>query len=239
MAQFTSAERINAAFKQVFKVLGSSNTDDALGKRWYEELYSSKANVLQRHIWTDSATITYCPLLADAQALALANPTILEDYSVTPLVLTMDTTSNGRLWIARATPGDETSDIIGDWIQPNDFPNPAGQPSNGFAIQLFDGADNPITATEGAWVPYYPLGAIILGNGQTVGSGELAAYIPPLKASVFRYIGTFGGGGGTPVDLDNVVTAEMEVQSLDTTLYSGNHIRMVVIDNSGNVVVSS
>lgn len=236
MAQFSTAERINAAFKQVFKVLGSSNTDDAMGKRWYEELYSSKANVLQRHIWTDSAIFTYCALLAEAQALAAANPAVIEDDSLGHITLTQDTTSNGRLWIARATPGDESSDILGDWIQPNDFPNAAGQPSNGFAMQLFDGAGTPITATEGAWVPYYPLGAIILANGQTVGSGELAAYTPPLKVAVFRYIGVFGGGGGTPVNFDDIVTAELEIQNLDNTLYIGNRVRMVVVDSSGNVV---
>lgn len=234
MAQFSQAERINAAFKQVFKILGSSNTDDAMGKRWYEELYSSKANVLPRHIWSDADVITYSPLLADAQALAAANPTVIEDCSTAPLVLTQDMTSNGRLWIARKIPGDENSEILGNWLQPNDFPNPAGQPSNGFAVQLFDGADNPITATEGAWVPYYPLGAIILANGQTIGSGELAGYVPPIKAAMFRYIGETGGGGAGAFDA--IITGEAEVQNLDSMLYTGNLFSFVVVDDNGNVV---
>jgi hypothetical protein len=214
MAQFTTAERINAAFKQVFRILGTSNTDDAMGKRWYEELYSSVNTILPRHFWADGAQITFCSTLAQAQILAATKPTIISDRSVARITLTKDMTSNGRLWIARVTPGDENSDILGDWIQPNDFPDLAGQPSNGFSCVLYDGAGSIITATEGAWVPYYPLGAIILGNGQAVGQGELAAYIEPLSIAVFRYIGTKGttpvpsaaGGGVSSFVRDEVVT---------------------------------
>lgn len=199
MAQFTTAERVNAAFKQVFRILGSSNTDDALGKRWYEELYSSIGTILPRHYWGDGSLIPYCPLLSDAQAFAAANPTVVSDCSqpASIITLTKDMTSNGRLWIARTTPGDENSAILGDWVQPNDFPNPSGQPSNGFACMLYDGAGAVITATEGAWVPYYPLGAVILGNGQIVGQGELAGYVEPLKVGIFRYVGVKGSSGTT------------------------------------------
>jgi len=196
MAQFTTAERVNAAFKQVFRILGSSNTDDAMGKRWYEELYTSIGTILPRHYWADAAEITFCSTLLQARALAAAKPAVVEDRSqlASIITLTLDMTSNGRPWIARDTPGDENSAIIGDWIQPNDYPDAAGQPSNGFSCVLYDGTGAVITATEGAWVPSYPLGAIVLGNGQAVGQGELAAYVAPLKVGVFRYVGLKGSG---------------------------------------------
>ena len=196
MAQFTTAERVNAAFKQVFRILGSSNTDDAMGKRWYEELYTSIGTILPRHYWADAAEITFCSTLLQARALAAAKPAVVEDRSQpgTIITLTLDMTSNGRLWIARETPGDENSAILGDWLQPNDFPDAAGQPSNGFSCVLYDGTGAVITATEGAWVPSYPLGAIVLANGQGVGQGELAAYVAPLKVGVFRYVGLKGSG---------------------------------------------
>jgi hypothetical protein len=217
MAQFTSVERINAAFKQVFRILGSSNTDDAMGKRWYEELYSSIGTILPRHVWSEASEISFCSSLLQARALAAAKPAVVEDRSqpATTITLTLDMTSNGRLWVARDTPGDENSAILGDWIQPNDFPDAAGQPSNGFSCVLMDGTNTVITATEGAWVPFYPLGAIILANGQAVGQGDLAAYVAPLKVAVFRYVGLKGTGTTAPPSAASFVRDEDPVIVVD------------------------
>lgn len=202
MADFSLDEKLNAAFKLVFDRLGTSNTSDATGKRVFEEKYSSKSTILPRLAMADAGGIPYCALLADARAAAMNLPTVIEDFSIVPTILTLDMTSNGRLWLAREVPGEEDSALLAPFLDPADYPNVAGEPSNGFALRLVDANGVEISPTVGAWSVRYSLGAIILADGQTVGEGELAGCVSPLEAYWFRYIGRTGFGEGSMANLD-------------------------------------
>lgn len=208
MANLTDAEKLNLAFKMVFGIQGTSNTNDSTGLDWYEERYGWRPFLLNDDLYVD--TVPFATNATEADNAALNNPSIVEKRTIelSPVIGT-----NNRAWVAYQTPGDETSGIYGDWLIPQIF-------GKGYAIKLYqdDGTGTApgveITTTQGAWVPSYKMGFIILGTGHTaIDEG----WAQPLWVVAYRYIGSVGitGGtipglnldaaynGGTSIDIDN------------------------------------
>lgn len=194
MADFSTAEKINLLLKMVYGIQGTSNTDDANGMKWFNEQYSWQPFVRNQDII--AATIPTALTSTAADAAVAANPTIIEKRDIT---LSPVAGSNGRAWIAYKTYGDSTSGIYDDWLIPQVF-------GAGYAMRLFKdngsgGIGTEITTTEGAWVPAYKLGAIILASGYTASD---LGWATNLHAQVYRYIGTKGmTGANAHVTLDD------------------------------------
>ena len=193
MAELTSNEKLELAFKMVFGVQGTSNTTDASGLAWYEEKYGWRPFLLNQDLYVEEVPYTTTTLEADAAVTA--NPSMIEKVTIK---LTKVVGTNDRAWVAYETPGDDSSDILGDWLIPQIF-------GKGYAMKLFQ--DNgsgtapgtEITTTQGAWVPSYKMGFIVLGTGHTATN---EGWTQPLWATVYRYIGVRGLTGGTIPGLD-------------------------------------
>lgn len=193
MADFTQVEKINIVMKLVFGIQGTSNTDDSLKLSWYEEQYPREVFIQNDEIFVE--TIPGAAALGDADTNA-TNYSFIEKREIK---LTQVPLTNGRAWGAFSTYGNTSSSLYGDWFQPQIF-------GKGYAMRLFQ--DNgggaigtEITTTEGAWIPAYKLGFIVLGDGHTASD---KGWTTPLWARVYRYIGDKGIAGSTAhVDLDN------------------------------------
>jgi len=188
MAELTSAEKLGLAFKMVFGIQGTSNTEDSAGLKWYEEKYGWRPFLLNQDLYVD--TVPSAVTTAEADTAATNNPTIIQKVD---LKLTKITGTNDRAWAAFSTPGNETSTILGNWLIPQIF-------GKGYAMKLFQdngsgtapGAE--ITTTQGAWVPSYKMGFLILGTGHTATN---EGWTQPLWVRVYRYVGALGISGST------------------------------------------
>jgi len=103
------------------------------------------------------------------------------------IYLTVDPTSNGLAWFARATHGSNFSVIMKDFIQPQRF-------GNGFTVRLFQANGTEITTTAGAWIFNWQNGLLLFANGFTAAS---LSYAQPLYIQGFRYVGQRGGSGSS------------------------------------------
>ena len=214
MADLTNAERLNLAFKMVFGVQGTSNTDDSSGLKWYEEQYGWRPFLLNQDLYVENVPNT--TTTAQADQAVLDNPTMIEKVTIK---LTKVVGTNDRAWVAYETYGDDQSNILGDWLIPQIF-------GKGYAMKLYqdNGSGSPgneITTTQGAWVPSYKMGFIILGTGHTAAN---EGWTEPLYATVYRYIGVRGLTGGTIPGLD-----------MDTVYNGGSTISV----DSGPVVLNA
>ena len=177
MGDFLAEEKRNAAFKHLYSIAGTKNQDGALGKRWYEESYSTGHFITCSDIWMDQIPVATTQTEAD-QAVT-NNPAVIEKHTL--FTLTLDPTSNGTVWIAHETPGDTSSPILGDWLLPQKF----GQ---GYTLRIYDNNNNEISTTEmEGWIFDYLNGFLILGNGLSASS---QGYTEPLKITGYRYIGS-------------------------------------------------
>ena len=198
MADFTEEEKINIVMKLVFGIQGLSNTSDSLGLAWYEEKYPYEFFIQNNDIFVESVPVANTVAEADNNASTVS---FIEKRSIklSPVGLT-----NGRAWAAFQTYGDSSSGLYSDWLQPQIF-------GKGYAMRLFqdDGTGTApgteITTTEGAWIPAYKLGFIVLAAGQTASD---KGWTTPLWATVYRYIGPKGINGATAgVTLDDAYNA--------------------------------
>ena len=189
MGNFAQEERINLAFKHALNIMGTMNLDGSLGRSWYEELYTNSHIVLDSDIWIDE--VPWADLPPDADSNTVNYPTIIESYkdpSSFPntthgrLRLTIEPATNDTVLFARSIPGDPTSPILKDWLQPQKF----GQ---GYTVRLFDSAigGTEITTTQGqGWFFYWQWGCLILGNGTT----PMTAFgVSDIYIEGYRYIG--------------------------------------------------
>lgn len=207
MANLTDQERLNLAFKMVFGIQGLSNTSDSSGLSWYEEKYGWRPFLLNEDLYIDQ--VPSAANRTEADAIVSANPTLVEKVNIK---LTKVVGTNDRAWAAFQTAGDDTSPLLGDWLMPQVF-------GNGYAMRLFQdngsgtapGAE--ITTTQGAWVPSYKLGFIVLGTGYTATN---VGWTQPLWVEVYRYIGIKGISGSTIPNLSmDVVYDGGSVVSVD------------------------
>jgi len=182
----------------------SGGADQAPGKKfWYNEEHPWSPIVVPDNIWSDFATIPPATTPAQADANAIANPTIIERLETR---LTNNPTSNNRQYEARQTYGDRTSDIYVNWIQPA-LVRDSGAPSNGYIIRLYNGdpsgggVELPTTWNGGpdgapSWEWNYSTGVLKVSTDQSANYGAIDAGAG-LWVQGFRYIGPTGGGAST------------------------------------------
>lgn len=214
MAEYTQAEKLNIVLKLVFGIQGTSNTDDSLGLKWYEEIYPWLFYVRNEEIYVDTVPTASDRATADTNASTYSFITKYA-FGTNPIKLTEIDRTNGRGWAAYINPADHSAGIIGDWLQPQIF-------GTGYAMRLFQddgtgtGPGTEITTTEGAWVPAYKLGAVVMGENRTPSD---MGWQTPLWAEVYRYEGDKGISGSTAgVTLDNAYnssTSESKIFTID------------------------
>lgn len=78
MADFSSSEKVNASWKHLFGLLGTSNADGSAGKFWYEEVFAATHIIVPEDIWSDNVVIAGTKAQAQAQAAASS---VIEDRS--------------------------------------------------------------------------------------------------------------------------------------------------------------
>jgi len=194
MADLTQVEKINLLLKMAFGVQGLSNTDDANGLRWFNEKFSWQPFVLNKEVY--ASDVPFASTIVEADAAVAAYPTLIEKRDI---VLSPVNGANGRAWIAYKTLNDPVSGVYADWLLPQIF-------GTGYAMRLFKdngsgGIGTEITTTEGAWIPAYKLGAVILAAGYTASD---LGWTTNLHARVYRYVGGKGmTGSNAHVSLDN------------------------------------
>lgn len=200
---FTSQERINLNSK----VLAAGVKDANEVGQWYESFFANSFVLKSSKVWANPDLQTLldnpAPNLATAQSIAMANSTIIQDYSdVSSAVrLTEVPGSNGSTYVAFSSYNDLGSTQLDNWIQPQFVPRAdagfEGYPSIGYAVRLFEGDPNSggteVSTSDGqtgsgssasvAWVFDY-------ANGMLLISADYRGTITDPYILGFRYIGS-------------------------------------------------
>ncbi len=216
---FTNQERINLTTKAIQAGVIDANS----GAVWYETFFPFTFIMDAEQVWTQMSTLRSLTAanLAEAQANAAANPTLIQDLSdLTAAVrLTLVAGTNDSTWCSYETYGDTTSTQLKNWLLPQLVPRGAsgGAPSNGYAIQLYDGDPDAagvlVTTTAGTtgvgdnktvgWVWNYANGLLLISNDFWAETGIAPAAFDPYVVG-FRYVGETAGESGAPEDAEYV-----------------------------------
>ncbi len=197
MAELTDTEKLNLTLKQVFGVQGLNNADPLTegGLRWFEEEHGWTPFIQNEEIFMESVPVANNKTEADNVASTSSVVEVIEH----PLTLIPGVAD--RAWACYATQGDTSSNILGDWLLPQVF-------GRGYAAQLFEESTSSpgtlgdeIPTTEGAWIPSYKNGFIILGKDYTA---PTQGWNTPLYIRAYRYTGLKGvSGSSASVSLDD------------------------------------
>lgn len=198
MAQLTDKEKLNIALKMVFGIQGLNNADtwSAGGLSWYEEEYPWNPFVTNDDIYMDP--VPFASTQTEADNAVTNNPGVVEKITHK---LTLVPGVADRAWAAFNTYNDPDSGLKGDWLLPQLF-------GRGYAARLFQASTldpnqpgDEISTSEGAWIPSYKNGFIVLSKDHTAAS---LSWNTPLFIEAYRYIGSKGVSGSTAgVSLDN------------------------------------
>ena len=150
---FSQLERINIAAKALQAGVIDANPSSV----WYEVFFPFTFVVSSEQVWTEMPTLRGLPAanLAVARNNAAANPTLIQDLSdaAAATQMTLVPGTNFSTYATYTTPGDTTSAQLRNWLMPQLVPQGSGAPSNGYAVQLYNGDPNAggilITTTEG------------------------------------------------------------------------------------------
>lgn len=241
---FSQLERINIAAKALQAGVIDANPSSV----WYEVFFPFTFVLSSEQVWTEMATLRGLPAsnLATARSNAAANPTLIQDLSDTAAAtqMTLVPGTNFSTYATYETPGDTSSDQMKNWLLPQLVPQASGAPSNGYAIQLYNGDPNAggvlITTTEGqtgtganktvGWTFNYANGLLLISSDFYTETGIVAAAFDPWVVG-FRYIGkTAGDGAGAPD------TAEYVTLSADASLPNARTLEAgtgIEIDDGG------
>lgn len=178
MAQLSTTERLNLAYKMTLGIQGTSNTDDSLGRYAYEEPFPWIAIITGTDVIVETVPFA---AIGEGDTKQSENPTII---SKVDMKLTKKSGYNERLWAAHSTYDDEGSNIYSNFLLPQRF-------GPGYTLRLYedDGTGNKgneITTTEGAWIFSYKGGLLILGDNYTASD---MGWTEPLHIVGYRYIG--------------------------------------------------
>jgi len=181
MAKLDNNTQLDVSNKMSLSV-GSTTND----KNWFEELYNWAPQLDWTDVFAEDVPIADTPAQADANVSA--NPTMLQKldhYQLTEMPAT-----NGQGYGIYATPGNTSSQRYKNFILPQKY-------GSGYSFYLYDGNDNPIALTDGAYQFDYANGILRFDPGHTPSA---LGWALPLKITVYRYIGKTlkdGTGGST------------------------------------------
>ena len=211
-----------AVERLTFKVQAANVIDANTNLFWYESSLENSPKITPNRILSQYSTIVANPptSISDLQTNLIpgALSGIVEDLTGTdasPIYtqLTQAKQNNNTTWVAYTTPGDRSSARLLNWINPSSVPQPNGNQSSAYGVQLYkqvSGAYIPIQATanqttEVAWVWNYDQGLLLLAPDLIAALGSFSG----LFIRAYRYIGTTGADGGSKsslvVNYDNVL----------------------------------
>jgi hypothetical protein len=201
---FSNQERIN----MFTKALAAGVIDANSIAVWYETFFPFGFVLDQTAVWTQLSTVRQYPASNRTTARAnVAGPLagIVADFSLPAAAkrLTLVAGTNNSTYAAYSIYGDPSSPLLINWLLPQLVPQASGSPSNGYAIELYEGDPN----AGGVLIPT-TAGTTGTGVNKTVGwifnyANGLLFLSDDFKASVtdpwivgFQYIGTYAGTGG-------------------------------------------
>lgn len=201
---FISEELLNFSSKGWLGIIGTGDRNTAPDNiTWYEELTTNDLIVKPEQIWADYSSIPPAPNLAAAQAAAVANPTIIADYSAVASAIHLTPSPNNKVFFATSTYGDLTTRMR-NWIMPQLIPRVdagwEGFPSVGYMIKFWNGDPNAggteiSTSVEqsGAIVGWW----MNFGAGAIKVASSFTSILDPTDVWMtgFQYIGASGGSG--------------------------------------------
>lgn len=225
---------------------------------WYEEITTNDLIVKPDQIWGDYSSIPPAPNLATAQANAVANPSIIDDFSLAANAIRLTPSPNNKVFFATSV-YDDLSTRLRNWIMPQLIPRTdlgwEGFPSIGYAVKLWDGDPNAggseITTSEeqsGAivgWWMNYGAGAIKVASSFTGISDPTQVYL-----TGFQYIGAEGSTGvgsggvtGTPTrigaeDIDgttNAIDTDISLYTVPASTYPAK-VKIIAVNRNGLTV---
>jgi hypothetical protein len=245
---FSQLERINIAAKALQAGVIDANPSSV----WYEVFFPFTFVVSSEQVWTEMPTLQGLPAsnLVIARANAAANPTLIQDRSDTASAtqMTLVPGTNFSTYATYTTPGDTTSDQLRNWLMPQLVPQGSGAPSNGYAIQMYNGDPNGggvlVTTTEGqtgtgasksvGWTFNYANGLLLISADFYTETGIVPAAFSPWIVG-FRYIGKTAGDSGAPDDAEYVtLSADSDLPNA-RTLTAGAGLE--ITDNGAGTTV--
>jgi hypothetical protein len=193
---FTDHEKLIAAYDLLQQISGVNLAPPGEGF-WYNEHFPWSPTVPPSKVWSDFFRIPSALTPAQADAAVVANPDILEKRKIR---LTVKIDSNNRAYLARTIWGDNTSDLLGNGIQPSLF-QVGGGPSNGYVARLYrgdpdsGGIELPTTYLGGpdgspSWSFNYSVGIVLVSTDHRVDFKSLYDTYG-LWVVWYRYIGRF------------------------------------------------
>lgn len=202
---FSNQEQINLASK----VLQAGVMDANASAVWYETFFANNFIVDAGTVWTALPTLRTLPAgtRTVARTNAAANPALIQDLSLnaSAVRLTAVAGTNGSTWAAYSVYGNSNSALMRNWLLPQLIPQANGAPSNGYAIQLYNG--NPaaggvlVSTSAGStgtgenksvgWVFNYPSGLLLL-------STDFRVQVTDPWVVGFRYVGPTAGSAPEP-----------------------------------------
>ena len=179
---------------------------------WYETFLSYTMILDGGQVWTQLSSIPPAGNLATAQTNASNNPTIIQNLSAaaSAIRLTEILGTNSSTYAAYSTYNNRSTAIYRNWILPQLISQTSGAPSNGYAVQLYNGDPN-----AGGVVVSSSAGTTGTGNNKTVGwifnyAAGMLLLAEDYRANItdpyivgFRYIGNTAStpSGGATVAL--------------------------------------
>ena len=210
---FSTTERNN----MFMKALMSGVLDANASAVWYETFTPYSMILDAAQVWAQISSIPAAANLTTARNNASANPTIISDLSAaaSAIRLTPVAGTNNSTYVAYTTYNDTSSAVLTNWLLPQLVLQSSGAPSNGYAIQLYDGdpdAGGSVVSTsvgqtgtgENAtvgWVFNYARGLLLIS------SDTIASVSNPYIVG-FRYIGQTAGAATSASDVQTSLVAD-------------------------------
>jgi hypothetical protein len=205
---FSNQERINTNSA----ALQASTLDANASAVWYEKIFNFQFALPDYRVWTQYTSIPEASTVTIARTNATNNPTIIDDLSqnADAVRLTKIAGTNNSTFAAYDTYNDLTTDVLGNWIQPQQITQKtgasAGQPSVGYTLTLYNGDPAsggtvvaPSAGTTGTgtsktvgWIFNYSIGLLLLSDDFYTQTGIDSSTFDPYVTG-FRYIGTTAG----------------------------------------------
>ena len=241
---FSNQERTNIAAKALQAGVIDGNAESV----WYETFFPFTFVVSSEQVWTELASLRDLPAanLPAARANAEANPELIQNRTVEATRLTHLAGSNFSTYVAYSDFGDASSGQLKNWILPQLIPRASGAPSNGYAIQLYNGDPNNggvmVTTTEGTtgvgadktvgWVWNYANGLLMISADFYTQTGIVAATFDPHVLG-FRYVGKTAGDSSSEAEYV-VLTPDADLPNA-RTLAAGEGLE--ITDNGAGATV--